>query len=139
MKKYQYEDSEFGTIILYLHPTARHLIFKIRDNSLQITVPEGITYAQITKTEKTYEKYTYARTTKYYVRELCSKPETLLLPYKHITKTNTCSSYTTIRYLYSAPTRQISNLPKPKESYLPVSNDSSNKRPKSTCRNASIY
>ena len=49
MKKYQYEDSEFGTIILYLHPTARHLIFKIRDNSLQITVPEGITYAQITQ------------------------------------------------------------------------------------------
>ena len=33
MKKYQYEDPEFGTIILYLHPTARHLIFKIRDNS----------------------------------------------------------------------------------------------------------
>ena len=124
MKKYQYEDPEFGTIILYLHPTARHLIFKIRDNS---------------KTGKTYEKYTYVKTTKYYVRELCSKPETLLLPYEHITKTNTCSSYTTIRYLYSAPTRQISNLPKPKESYLPVSNDSSNKRPKSTCRNASIY
>ena len=49
MKKYQYEDPEFGTIILYLHPTARHLIFKIRDNSLQITVPEGITYAQITQ------------------------------------------------------------------------------------------
>ena len=49
MKKYQYEDSEFGTIILYLHPTARHLIFKIRNNSLQITVPEGITYAQITQ------------------------------------------------------------------------------------------
>ena len=135
MKKYQYEDSEFGTIILYLHPTARHLIFKIRDNSLQITVPEGITYAQITQSiNKNRENIR-----KIYVRELCSKPETLLLPYKHITKTNTCSSYTTIRYLYSAPTRQISNLPKPKESYLPVSNDSSNKRPKSICRNASIY
>ena len=46
MKKYQYEDPEFGTIILYLHPTARHLIFKIRDNSLQITVP-AVSYTHL--------------------------------------------------------------------------------------------
>ena len=126
MKKYQYEDPEFGTIILYLHPTARHLIFKIRDNSLQ-------------KTEKTSEKYTRARTTKYYVRELCSNPGIFLLPYKHITKTNTCSSYTTIFCLYFVPTRQSSNLPRHRKSYLPESNVLSSEKPKNICRNASIY
>lgn len=47
MKKYKYEDSEFGTIILLPHPTARHFIFKIRNSVLQITVPDGITYKQI--------------------------------------------------------------------------------------------
>ncbi|WP_455497728.1 M48 family metallopeptidase [Coprobacter sp.] len=49
MKKYKYEDPEFGTIILLPHPTARHFIFKIRNNTLQITVPDGIRYTQITQ------------------------------------------------------------------------------------------
>lgn len=49
MKKYKYEDSEFGTIILLPHPTARHFIFKIRNNALQITVPDGIPYTEITQ------------------------------------------------------------------------------------------
>ncbi len=47
MKKFQYRDDEFGTITLLLHPRARHLIFKIRDNALQITIPKGITQTQI--------------------------------------------------------------------------------------------
>ena len=66
MKKYQYEDPEFGTIILYLHPTARHLIFKIRDNSLQITVPEGNTKNIRTQERQNITSGNFARNPKLY-------------------------------------------------------------------------